>query len=379
MFERKCLRRINRKAKVIFISIDSDEGFAMKTFLPKIYSTAAAIILLLAAATAESASNLPGFQDRTVDKNSLRRAFIEEFGRDFKFIKGELKTHTVESENQSFWLAHIKPKRTGYFTLGYSYRYADKFYAEGAHRMSIAVGGTSCTRYPKVVRDIGYFCLTDTIIVPIRLDNRSKHVFSLESKYAKPADIEEGRKFYEYFLDRLDSEKVENPLEPNLKYLGKYRTENLYRSGGGTFVHHAVFKAAAAGKLNLTLTNASDASKGRATGAFPSIPILIVSPGTALTAIVPEERITYYTEGRDYSSDYKNSFESNFLILQPGDVFTAAFLFYSEKPWYLDEEKNGALERSPRNPNPAPLVRREPFSLPLASGYNEWIIDYLPD
>jgi hypothetical protein len=244
--------------------------------------------------------------------------------------------------------------------------------------MPIAIGGNSCTRYPKVVREIGYFCLNDTIIVPIRLDNRSKHVFSLEMKYSKPAVIEEGRKSYNHFLNRLDSEKVENPLEPNLKYLGKYRTENLYRNGGGTFVHHAVFEAAAAGKFNLVISNDSDASSGRAIGTFPSIPIFIVSQGTAMTAIVPEEKITYYTKGRDYSSDYKNSFESNFLILQPGDVFTAAFMFYAEKPWYLDEEKNGE-SAVPRNPNPAPLIRRQPFSLPLDSGYNKWIVDYLPD
>lgn len=355
----------------------------MKIFLPKTYSTISAamciIFIIAAAATAESASNRRAAQNRAVDKSSLRRAFIDEFGKDFQFIKGEMKTHTVESEKQSFWLAHIKPKRTGYFTLAYSYRYADKFYAEGAHRLPIAVSGNSCTRYPKVVRDIGYFCLSDTIIVPVRLDNRSKHVFSLEAKYAEPADIEKGREFYEYFLDRLNSEKVENPLEPNLKYLGKYRTENLYRNGGGTFLHHAVFEAAAAGRFNLVISNDSDTSKGGATGAFPSIPVLIVRPGTALTEIVPEERITYYTKGRDYASDYKNSFESNFLILQPGEIFTAAFMFYMEKPWYLDEEKTGEPKRAPRNPNPSPLIRRQPFSLPLNSGYNEWIIDYLPD
>lgn len=317
------------------------------------------------------------FQTETVDVKELQRAFIAEFDKDFQFIKSELKNHREEKELQKYWLVQVKPKNTGYFTIKYSYQFADKFYASGETEMNIGVSGKGCRRYPQIVRDIGYFCLGDTIVIPIRLQNFSKHTFSLKSKYEKPENIEELRKPYsDFYAKESDTERIVNPLESNLKYLGKYRSDNLKRSGGGTFRHFAIFEATSPGKFNIGLSareNGSDDKKKK--GFFVTTPIIIIDPGTPITALVPEERATYYIKDRTYSSGYNKSFESNLLILQPGDVISIPFYFLFAKAWW--EEKGELSESQARTINPTPIINKQQFLIKTDEGFNDWVNDYL--
>jgi hypothetical protein len=188
----------------------------MLIFLVKKYWMITAFVFITLFGLAEN--NL-GFQSN--DLNQLKRAFTAEFNKDFQFIKGELTTHTVGTEKQQYWLAHIKPKQTGFFTIKYGYQFADKFYAEGETEMKIAVGGKNGSRYPQIIREIGYFCLGDTIIVPVRLSNFSRHNFTLKSKYASSNDIEESRKTYNIYPNLVENEKIVNPLETHIKYVSR--------------------------------------------------------------------------------------------------------------------------------------------------------------
>lgn len=317
-------------------------------------------------------SNL-AFQSKPFDLKQLRRAFIAEFDQDFQFIKGELKNHSVGKESQQYWLVHVKPKRTGFFTIKYAYQFADKFYAWGETEMRIGISGNKCRRYPQVVREIGYFCLGDTVIIPVRLHNFSKHTFSLKSKYAQPEEIEEARKnYYDYYLNQTVYEKVANPLEENIKYLGKYRADNLYRNGGGTFTHFAVFEAKSIGKFNIGLS-----FEGQKTNniLIRTTPVIIINPGTPIKSLVPEERATYFIKDRSYSSGYSNSFESNLLILQPGDVFAIPFSFFRASAMW---EKNSLItEEKARNQNPTPSIHKQPFLMKTDEGFNDWVNEYL--
>lgn len=313
------------------------------------------------------------FQAEPVDLKLLQRLFVAEFDKDFQFTKGELKIHSIDSEKHQYWLAQVKPKHTGFFTIKYSYKFADKFYAEGETEMKIAVGGKDCSRYPQIVREIGYFCLGDTIVIPIRLHKFSKHTFNLESRYEKPENIEESRKnYYNFYHDRTNTDKVTNPLEENLKYLGKSREDNLKRSGGGTFTYFAVFEAKSKGKFNIALS-----VEGKEANNFSlrSTPVIIINRGTPITSLVPKETATYYIKGRTYSSAYTNSFESHLLILQPGDIIAEPFYFLVEKVWW--EDKSVVKEASVRTINPIPVIRKQMFAIKTTDGFNDWVNDYL--
>lgn len=305
-----------------------------------------------------------------LDLKLLQRLFIDEFSKDFQFVKAELKTNIVQSETRQYWLAHVKPKQTGFFKIKYSYQYADKFYTWGETEMKIAVGGKNGSRYPQFVGARGYFCLGDTIVIPIRLTNFSKHTFNLKSKYVNAQEIEESRETYNHHKSQLTSGKVSNPLEENLKYLGKYQADNLYRSGGGEFTYFAVFEAKKTGRFNITLS--SDHQEPRIF--LRSDPVIIIERGTPMTSLVPKETTTFYIKGRSYSSSYQVSYESNLLILQPGDIVAIPFLFIHERAWW--DKKSGLVEEGARRLNPSPIIKKQPFAIKTEDGFNKWVDDY---
>jgi hypothetical protein len=159
-----------------------------------------------------------------------------------------------------------------------------------------------------------------------------------------------------------------------LTCLGKYRVDNLYRNGGGTFTHFAVFEAKSQGRFNLAL---SDEGKKANDSTIRITPVIIILTGTPITSLVPAEKATYYIKGRSYSSDYTNSFESNLIILLPGEVFAIPFLFVSEDPWWKDKSELKTVKV--RNLNPIPFIFKQPFYIKTDEGFNDWVNDYLPN
>lgn len=338
----------------------------MKILLTKILCGVFVILVGLFAAAEKNFAWSP----KSVDVKKLERDFVAEFSRDFKFVKSETKENLVENQKLNYWLAHVKPQRTGFFTIKYAYQFADKFYASGETEMKIAVGGKECSRYPQVVRETGYFCLGDTIIIPVRLTNFSKHTFYLKSKEETAENVEKNRMIYNN-SNGLNTEKVINPIEGNIKYLGKHRIDNLYRNGGGIFTHIAVFEAVRKGRFNLSLSGIYE--KNKTLDEYASIPIIIINRGESITSLIPEERITFIKD-RSYSSAYKNSFESNLRILQPGEIFSVAYAAFHAKAWW--QEKNGINESEVRALNVIPVIKSEPFSIKKEDGFNSWVADF---
>jgi hypothetical protein len=160
-------------------------------------------------------------------------------------------------------------------------------------------------------------------------------------------------------------------LEDNLKYLGKYRVDNLPRNGGGFFTHFAIFEAKSVGRFNIGL---SVEGKDTTDSIVRTTPVIIINRGTPLTLPVTKEKATYYIKGRTYSSVYSNSFESNLLILLPGEDFAIPFAFYSEDPKWNDKD----IINKARNPNPIPVIHKQPFLLKTDEGFNDWVSNYLP-
>lgn len=329
------------------------------------------IIIVFVLTIIGSVQNALCFQSETVDLKLLKQLFVNEFGKDFQFVKGELKNNTIESEQRQYWLAHVKPKQTGFFTIKYSYQYADKFYSYGETEMKIAVGGKNGSRYPQVVRERGYFCLGDTIVIPIRLTRFSKHTFTLESKYIKAEEIEQSRETYNHYKTQLTPDKVPNPVEENLKYLGKHRQDQLFRSGGGNFTYLAIFEAKKIGKFNIILSG--ETNKGRIS--LRSEPVIIIERGTPITSLVPEETSTFYIKDQRYSSAYQQNYESNLMILHPGDVVAVPFLFLHAKSWL--DKKSSLTEGDIRSLNPTPTIQKQPFSIKTEDGFNKWVNDLL--
>lgn len=81
-----------------------------------IFSRAVLILLIVSQLiTAQSSKSKPA------DAATLRTKFIAAFEKDFDLVKDEMKTRTVERGGGTYWLAFVKPKRTGHFYLQYRY------------------------------------------------------------------------------------------------------------------------------------------------------------------------------------------------------------------------------------------------------------------
>ena len=306
-------------------------------------------------------------QPSQADPVHLKKTFKLATARDFQLLDDRIVEHDDKWRGGPYMLFHVKPKQSGIYKLKYTYRMRDDFYYEGENEVVIRVGGRRCDRDLQTDDWKTMFCLGDTVIIPVRLRDSSNHAFTLESTYQKPAARTGGQR--SYFPGILNKEKVTNPLEANLKYLGFDRSDQLSRSAtsGGTISHKAFFEAQTPGKFNMGLSTKAGDEPGNT--ALNPVPVIIVAPGTAITALVPHERVTGYTKGRAYSSGNLISYRTNLLILQPGDVISETYsLFIIERgsPVRL-------LER-----DPIPVILKQPFSLKKDGSYNDWIAGYLP-
>jgi hypothetical protein len=322
-----------------------------------------------------SAAPNPAYsQPAKADITHLRKSFALAVAKDFEITTGRLVNYDDKWRGGSFMLFHIKPKQSGIYTLKYTYRMRDDFYYEGENEFVIRIGDRKCNRDLRTDDWKTMFCLGDTIIIPVRLQDSSNHVFSLESIYQKTVARTGGER--PSYLGILNKDKVANPLDANLKYFGFDRSEQLSRSatGGGTISHHAVFEAKTPGKFNLGLSaRAGEQVTGGVNATMNPIPIIIVNPGTPVTALVPHERITSYTKGRAYSSGNMVSYQTNLLILQPGDFISEAYSIYIISPG-----GSGAIKFSGLDRDPVPVIEKLPFSLKKDGSYNDWIAGYLP-
>lgn len=304
----------------------------------------------------------------------LQKDFRLAVSRDFEVLRDRIVAHEDKWRGGPFMLFHVRPRESGIYNLKYTYRMRDDFYYEGENEIVIRVGARKCDRELQAEDWKTMYCLGDTIVIPVRLSDSSSFKFTLESEYLKAITRTGGER--PAFLGILDKQKVANPLEANLTYYGFDRSDQMSRSatGGGTIFHKAVFEAKRAGRFNLGLSSDDKPDlQGILKPRMDAVPVIIVDPGTPVTALLTHEKVTGFTKGRAYSSTNLVSYQTNLLILQPGDFISPIYSMY-----IIPRSDGSAAGRyNVPDKDPLPVIKKLPFSLKKAGSYNDWLNGYL--
>jgi len=300
------------------------------------------------------------------DLARLRASFGAAVSNDFTIVKYRVVEHDDKWRGGTYMLVHVRPKKSGRYRLTYSYRVDDKFYYEGESEFLIRVGDKTCKRDLQADSpEWALFCLGDTVIIPLRIQNVSSPSFRLESDLGS---LPGGYPYYPrtHFLQKKP--EVANPLEASIVYHG-FRSGGMMSraaNGGGTVTYEAVFEAKSPGRFNLGL-----ARKGEQY--TREVPVVIVKPGVPVTSIIPFEKITDYTKGRSYSSANRKSYQSLLQILQPGDTWTELY-----STIIIPEGEYASNTRIPEDSDAPPVITALPFDLKKSEDFYNWMADYLP-
>jgi hypothetical protein len=224
---------------------------------------------------------------------TLRRAFNAGCAAELELVRAEMQRNDSEHTGGRYWLAHVRPKRTGSFQLKYKYRDNNPSYTHGERELPFTVGPKGCRRGPLGAAAYTYVCLGDTIILPIALDDYAGHTFNITRTPYQPElweSVATARPPEEN--NKLDRSPVANPAADYLQYVGRSVHQSSHRAGGYTLNFYAVFEARKPGRLNLALMGDSASF-----GLSGSVPILIIEPGTPLTLLPAREEVEQYDEG----------------------------------------------------------------------------------
>lgn len=327
----------------------------------------ACIILLTAS------SSLPAQSRKPSDAAALRTKFIAAFEKDFDLLKDEMKTRSVERGGGTYWLAFVKPKRTGYFYL--QYRYQESGHLDiREHEIRFSIGSERCRRGAPSSGVYGRFCLGDTIIVPVLVNSYAGHEFKITK--AEYTNEKEDASASTADSSHLDTSPVDNPALPTLRYAGRESHKSLHRSLGYTLNLTAQFVAASPGRINLVVS-----AVGFGNAAIKSnegVPIVVLPLGAPATLIAGREEVRGYRkgfDGREYlASTSGNSYMTQVWILQPGDRISVR---------YFSVVRSGELERrfsaDARDPSEDlnPVINVRPFAPDIRYDFTEWIVEYL--
>lgn len=347
----------------------------MKILHQRIYLFIFTLFSLIAAA-----QNVSAFQNQTVNSAQLRRDFAKAVGQEFEIVRDEMKRRSRDTASD-YWLVYVRPKRSGHYSLKYTYAFVKKWneYSseEGESEFSINVGGKNCHRRNSPENGISSFCLGDTIIVPILTANLTAHAFSLKFRPQKAESLAESQKYFKSRETYSPVEPVFNQLRSNVRLLGTKRFEMAHRACCSVTVdYYAIFEAIKPGRFNLGFSY----FEGENLPAEPiklnagyGVPIIIVAPGTPITGLLPAERTIHYADKRRFSSHAGNSFITDLLILQPGDVFA---LRYSKRTLTYDFKTK--LSERPKIADIKPAIYKLPFMIDKNRSFNEWLADSLP-
>lgn len=322
-----------------------------------------------------------GRQTDKTNLTQLRKSLEEVVKEDFDWVNDFEKKRSIASGGGTYWLVHLKPKRSGHYALKYSFKFTHKFSypEEGENELLIRVGEKNCHRYSVDNSGLSNVCLGDTIIVPIQINDRAKHQFSLKSTYHDGENIGKTESFWNPKFS--ETEQVINQLDKHLKYLGTVRNVLPHRNyGAQTVTYTAYFEAKEAGRFNFTVTKIADGEKMADTtkmNPLDALPIIILNPETPITALVYRENTINYGDNKRFSAHSGNQFLTKLLILQPGDVFSVEYSSYVEKEG-LEKEFGLSKNRFEIMSNRKLLMYKLPFKVDKEWGFNDWIINYLP-
>ena len=349
----------------------------------RILHSAFSIVFLLALSVAAALTiHAQGERPGKVNLQDLKARLETAVGKDFEVVKGELKGRSVQSGGGSYWLAHLRPRHPGQFTLAYRYNYNDPHYTHVERTFNLNVGRKGCRRGIPSYGSYHRYCLGDTIIFPVAINKFTEHEFTLKSTAHTPEQDEVWERQRSEFADeRLDRVAVPNPLADNLRYIGSTNHKLLHRNGGYTLEAYAVFEAVSPGRFNLALSAAFPdlpsavlSSMGHSSGT----PIIIVSHGTPVTLLASSHGVNGYTMGYDgkefVRSNSGDSFMTDVTILLPGDRISFKYFTTIRRASFEREERAGKITDAV----PPPQISKHPFELKSGYNFTEWLVGYLP-
>lgn len=336
------------------------------------------------------------------DARALRRALASALGGEFGIVRDELTRRSAYHGGGAYWLAHLRPKRPGRFTLKYAYSYEDPFTKEeprawrAEHSIAFVVGPRGCRRRQRHFATAFYQpCLGDTVILPVALDAYRRvyagHAFEFTAHPAGPRQPPPGPEEWERDLTRAEDAKlrrdpVANPAAEHLKYLGSTAAVRPHRSPGYTAEYHATFEAVRPGRFNLLLGLSAPGAAAGACGAAGEavseaagetvseaaggVPVIVVERGTPVTWVVAEESVTQ-SAGR-FSSHAGNSYLTTPVIMQPGERLTLRYYQFTRRG--LGGDRDGGVGEGHR----PPAITLLPFRVNPDESFNEWVVGRLP-
>jgi hypothetical protein len=303
---------------------------------------------------------------------TLRTRFVAAVGKDFDLVKDEMKTRAVERGGGTYWLAFVRPKHTGIFSV--QYRYRELWPLEiREHEIGFSVAPEKCRRGPPESGTYRRFCLGDTIIVPVLVNNYAGHEFKLTK--AEYPNEKENPPASGMRSTSLDQAPIDNPAAGTLSYAGRGTHKLYHRIPGYTLSLFADFVATTPGRMNLLVT-ALGADQDIA--GYEGVPVIVLPHGAPATLIAGREEVKGYDKSsdREFRSWSSNNFMTNVLILQPGDRFRVGYFSVVRNSDYVA----GRFDRAGPDPSESlkPLIKVRPFAPDVRYDFTEWIVDYLP-
>lgn len=314
-----------------------------------------------------------GTRDRMIEE--LRASFVEAYGRDFELVADAVR----EKDGTPFWLAFVRPKRSGEFvfrhrfeTPGYGYRYHD-------NEMRVFVSEKGSRRELRNDLRPQTFCVGDTVIIPILVAERVvNHSFRRDSRFPQY--------YTSPFQNHLDERAISSPAQvrgpdgsPVLRYLGRESRDSVHRGGDRTSLSFtAFFEAIGVGRLDLELTPRlppvlAGPGDQPQRDQRPVRSIVVVPADAPITAIVHEESVWQTNEASDSprsSSSGGTSYPVSVLMLRPGDRFS---LTYGGLTAPSRREVHDAA------PEVEPAIRVGTFRVDGKSGFTAWLPEPPPE
>jgi hypothetical protein len=312
---------------------------------------------------------------KMLDAAVLRARLVAAFDQDFDLLKDEFKTRRGGG---IYWLAHLKPKRTGRFYLQHTYKDPHESYSHIEQEVRVGVAPKGCGRGLPFAATYTRICLGDTIIFPVCIDDFTRHRFKLIRADYPKADSD-----WKTFDDSrpemrgpgFDRTPIANPVVELLRYEGSYSVKAALAYPGYTIQWYAVFEAMKPGRFNLEVT----AANASTTAAFSIQPIIVVAPGAPVTMVAAQENLRFFSkrkQGQELrASSSGNSYVMDLMILQPGDRISLPYHSFTRNLQYEGMYGTG-ITADPTDIKPVIIVH--PFSLDPNYNVNEWVVGFLP-
>jgi hypothetical protein len=318
------------------------------------------------------------------DSSALRAKLSAAVSNDLEIVKDEIRERWSASGGSTYWLVHVKAKHSGDFTFTYRYKSVYPQYSHVERAFNLRLGPKGCRRGPPFTGSYSRFCVGDTIILPILVNNFTEHEFKLKSShYTKEDDAVFEQEQPRPSWEGLDRSPVSNSVR-ELRYVGRTSVKLPHSDGGYTLEAYATFVAEHPGRFNIAVSRQikkMPADLSNPWDALTSFPIIIVPSGTPVTLLASRHEVRGYSRGYDgrewVSSTSGDAYMTDVMILQPGDYITLEYYTSVRGPGFERQQLELAQNEIWRPEAPPPQIVKLPFSPYKEHDFTEWLVDYL--